>query len=558
MVKSIKIRILPSGKETTAEAGETLNDVLQRAGVPLEAACGGEGTCGRCAVQVVKGHCDWPGSDLLPSKMLKEGYVLSCQATAADDLVVKIPDLTEVTIGELTPYTMPEAETAALGPLSPLAIEGVLTDRSFGIACDIGTTTVALKLVNLKTGRLLDTVGAYNDQIVCGADVISRIIYSQKKGRLQELKDRVLGTVNGLLGALLPLHGVSPTEVIGAVFAGNTTMTHLMLGVDPQSIREAPYVPPMKSVPVLSAEKVGVHIHPEAPVLFSPHVGSYVGGDITAGMLVARMRRRPHGVELFIDIGTNGELVISGDDWMIGCACSAGPAFEGVGIKCGMRAASGAIESVEIRNRGSEVELKLIGDGPPRGICGSGLIELVADLFTAGLLGRDGKFTELAPRDRIRVTGKSKSFALVEAGRSATGRDISISEQDIANIMRAKAAIFSAAFLLLKNVGVSWRDIHKFHVAGGFGHSLNIRKAIVLGMFPDIAPDRFEYLGNTSLQGAYLALVSGDQRWKLGEIARSMTYIDLSAEPDYMNEYTAALFLPHTDAKLFPSVTRRA
>ncbi len=554
MVKPIKISILPSGKETTAQAGEVLSDVLQRAGIPLEAACGGEGICGRCAVQIVEGRCDWPGSDLLSSKMIKEGYVLSCQAEVAGDLVVRIPDMTEVTVGELTPYAMPEAETAALGQLSPLAIEGPLTDRSLGIACDIGTTTVALKLVSLKTGRVLDTVAAYNDQVLCGSDVISRIIYSQKKGHLQELKERVLGTVNGLIGALLPMHGVSQSEVVGAALAGNTTMTHLILGVDPGPIREAPYIPPLKSVPVMTGAQAGLHINPGAPVLFAPHVGSYVGGDITAGMLVTRLRRKGPGVELFIDIGTNGEMVISGEDWMIGCACSAGPAFEGVGIKCGMRAAAGAIESVAIRNSGADVGLEVIGEGQPRGICGSGLIELVADLFSAGVVGRDGKFTDLAPKSRMHAKGKNKAFVLVEAGRSATGKDISISEQDIANIMRAKAAIFSAALLLLKNVGVSWRDIEKVHVAGGFGHSLNIRKAIVLGTFPDIAPDRFEYLGNTSLQGACLALLSADQRRKLDEIAKSLTYIDLSSEPNYMNEYTAALFLPHTDATLFPTV----
>ncbi len=561
---AITIKILPQGIAVNARQGDRLLEVLQRAGIPLEAACGGQGTCGRCAVQIVEGRCQSSGSEILPAKMIKEGFILCCKATVTESVVVHIPATTEVFRGDITPAHIPEATMALRGNLSPLSFKKIdaragskgAHDRNFGIACDMGTTTVALKLVDLKTGHILDTVSAYNDQIACGSDVISRIIYAQKKGHLQELKDRMIKTINGLLGAILPMHKVSPDEVTGGVFAGNTTMTYLVLGLDPAPIRELSGGPVMKSPPLTTAGEMGIHIHPDAPILLSPGAGSYVGGDITAGLLFTQLFRPRHGLELFIDIGTNGELVIRGEDWMIGCACSAGPAFEGVGIKCGMRASTGAIEGAEVLQGGLMIDFKVIGGGKPRGVCGSGLIELVASLFTSGILGRDGKFTDKTPGERIRVRGKQKSFVIADESMTAEGKAIVITEQDIANIMRAKAAIYSASSLLLRNVGLSGRDIEKIHVAGGFGRSLNIRNAVTLGMFPDLPPDRFEYLGNTSLMGAYLALLSSDHRKTLNDIAASMTYIDLSSEPNYMHEYTAALFLPHTDETLFPSVSR--
>jgi len=620
-----EIKVLPHGIRITVQQGKTLSEALHQAGIPLEAACGGQGTCGRCAVEILQGRCQWLGSDRPTAAPVQDGCVLSCQATVTEDIIVKVPETTEISRGDFTLRPLPEAELAIQADLTPLSgkrvleiaetsreestsdferlvrhisegkellcslsvlrnlprvlrqngakvtatvVEqkgskrmikleaGIKLDRHYGVACDIGTTTVSLKVVDLNTGHVLDAVSAYNDQIACGADVISRIIYAQKKDRLQELTRRVMGTVNGLLGAVLPMHGISPDEVTSAVFSGNTTMVHLLLGIDPKYIREDPYVPAVKSPPLLAAGDLGIHIHPQAPVFFAPAVGSYVGGDITAGVLCTRLKRKSDGVELFIDIGTNGELVISGEDWTIGCACSAGPAFEGAGIKCGMRASNGAIETVDFKKEGGDIVYRVTGGGRPRGICGSGLIELVAGLFTSGVIGRDGKFRQERSHDRIRRKANHLTFIVEEARRTATEEEIYIGEGDIANIMRAKAAIFSACSLLMKNVGLSFAEIEKVYIAGGFGNYLNIEKAITIGLFPDIEPTRFEYLGNTSLLGAYLALLSCDHRKKLMQIARSMTYVDLSSEPDYMNEYTGALFLPHTDETLFPTVKR--
>jgi uncharacterized 2Fe-2S/4Fe-4S cluster protein (DUF4445 family) len=625
-ITTLKVKILPHNLEVGVRPGEVLLDVLRNAGVSLPAECGAQGTCGRCAVQILSGQCECPSAELPAAAGIPEGWVLSCQSRVTQDLVIKIPEaLSESQPANTTPYVMPESAMALPAHLSPLSTQieldlapaspedhvsdldrltcqlvkdkegevncplsvlkvlpetirqgqgkvtvtlvdegthrsliklepGAQKARHFGVACDIGTTTVALQVVDLSHGRVIDTVADYNGQIECGADVISRIMYAQKGARLEELRRRVVGTINHLLETALARNGVAPEEVTCAVFAGNTTMTHLVLGITPQHIREAPYVPAFKSVPSLSAGELQIHIWPEAPVLFAPSVGSYVGGDITAGVLCLQLQPYYRGITLFIDIGTNGELVLSGDGWMMSCACSAGPAFEGVGISCGMRAATGAIEAVEVKSDGTEVVCQVIGGAAPRGICGSGLIELVAGLFTQGVIGRDGRFDEAKANPRVRLKDNPRAYVVVEADETATGKAICLSERDIANLMRAKAAIYSACGLFLKKVGVAYTDIDRVFIAGGFGAHLDVQKAIAIGLFPDLAPNRFQYLGNTSLQGALLALLSRMHRQHLAEIARKMTYIDLSCELDYLPEYTGALFLPHTDATLFPSV----
>ena len=330
-------------------------------------------------------------------------------------------------------------------------------------------------------------------------------------------------------------------------------MAHLYLGLDADYIRSNPETLKISSLPIKKADELQLQIHPEAPVLLTPAVGSYVGGDITSGVMAARRGRDPLEVELFIDIGTNGELVVMGQDWMIGCACSAGPAFEGVGLSCGMKASEGAIEAVTITDGGRRVELHVIGGGKPKGLCGSGLIELLAELFTSGLIDRAGKFQIDDTHPRIQNINGRIAFILAEAEQTDTGKTAYITEHDIANLIRAKAAIFSACRLLLTNVGLSTEDLDRIHVAGGFGSHLNIPKAVTIGLFPDLEPEKFQYLGNTSLIGAYLALLSADHRDELRRMARGMTYVELSYESGYMDQYTGALFLPHTDASLFPS-----
>jgi uncharacterized 2Fe-2S/4Fe-4S cluster protein (DUF4445 family) len=427
--------------------------------------------------------------------------------------------------------------------------------RLCGLACDIGTSTVAIHLVDLATGEILASASSLNQQVKCGEDIISRIHYARKPGRLIELHLLVVGTINHLIAEVTEAAAVPETDIYYASLAGNTTMLHLFLNLDPRYIREEPYVPVVNQVPEVLAEDVGLDINLEGRVFFAPAVGSYVGGDITAGLLCTPMLRKKEGVSMFIDAGTNGELVVGNRDWLVTCACSAGPAFEGSGIKCGMPATEGAIEKLTIREDGS-CDYVTIGEGPPKGLCGSGLVDLLAELFVHGYIDRQGKFDPEKSREMIMGVEGGRGFQVEQASACFWGKDLVITETDIANLIRTKGAVFSACAMLLKNVGLSWEGIEAFHVAGGFGRNLNIENSVRIGLLPDLDRGRFHYLGNSALQGAYLVLLSDRNKRLVEDLSRNMTYIELNTEPGYMNEYTGSLFLPHTDMRLFPSVER--
>jgi uncharacterized 2Fe-2S/4Fe-4S cluster protein (DUF4445 family) len=316
-------------------------------------------------------------------------------------------------------------------------------------------------------------------------------------------------------------------------------------------------VPTVNAVPNLLASEVGLRINFQAVVACAPGVGSYVGGDITSGLLCTDVPFNNEEVFLFLDIGTNGEIVLSNSDWMVACACSAGPAFEGSGIKCGMRAAEGAIEYVDVSADGKDVRYDVIGNTKPSGICGSGLICLLGDLFIKGIVDQSGRFNMELDTDRLVKLENSNAFVMEWGSNTADGRDLVITEPDIENLMRTKAAIFAACSLILGNVGLDWSVISKVYIAGGFGRYIQIEDAIVIGLLPDLPYDKFTYIGNSALTGAYIALLSREKRQELINIAGKMTYIDLSSDPHYMDSYVSAMFLPHTDLKLFPTVAER-
>ena len=423
----------------------------------------------------------------------------------------------------------------------------------YGAACDIGTTTVALQLVDLTDGTILNTASSYNQQIKCGEDVISRINYAGKPGHLEELHALIITTINQLIERATGELDISRRRIYYISVAGNTTMTHLFLNLDPRYIREAPYVPTLNRAPHVAAHNLGLEIHPQGWVHCAPGVGSYVGGDITAGLLCTPILRDAEKISLFIDIGTNGELVIGNGEWLMTCACSAGPAFEGSGIKCGMPATDGAIEKIRLGDNGKP-DYRVIGEGGPKGLCGSALIDLLAELFVHGFIDRSGKFNEERAAARIVEDGAGKAFLIEVGSKCFWERDLTITETDIANLIRTKGAIFSACSLLLKNVGLAHDRIDAVYIAGGFGRHLDIENAIRIGLFPDLDRQKFHYLGNSSLLGSYLILISDKNREIVNEIAAKMTYLELNTEPDYMNEYTGALFLPHTNLDFFPSV----
>jgi len=434
---------------------------------------------------------------------------------------------------------------------------GDTTVNHYGIAVDIGTTTVAVQLVSLHLAEIVGTKTDYNAQIECGLDVISRINYARTPERREELRRKIVETINHLVRQICDNHGVQPETICNAVLSGNTTMTHLFLGLNPEYIRLEPYTPTLLETPYLSAAEVGLDINPNSWVYLSPNVGSYVGGDITAGILCTDLAAEGEGVTLFIDIGTNGELVIGNDSFMMACACSAGPAFEGGGIGCGMRAAVGAIEKVEVDPATGVCRYWTVGGVKPKGICGSGMIALLADLLLAGWIDAAGKFTRERTSKAIRIDGRHASYVLVPEKQSATGEAIVITEADIENIIRAKAAIYSACSLMLDHVGMVFEDLASIYIAGGFGRFLDLEKAMVIGLIPDLPREKFHYIGNSSLTGSYMILVSQEFRAKQLELCKRMTYVELSTDPGYMDQYTGAMFLPHTDLRRFPTVKAR-
>lgn len=439
-----------------------------------------------------------------------------------------------------------------------LAIEsGHVEKKVFGLAIDIGTTTVAVQLVDLVAGRVIASRTSYNAQIRRGGDIISRIDYARTPERQVELRGLVLETLHELITDTLASTRTDSQAVYAAFIAGNTTMIHLLLALPPRFIRESPYVPTVNTVPTLTAAEVGLPINPTAVVACAPGVGSYVGGDITAGLLCTELTTNSDEVFLFLDIGTNGEIVLGNADWLVTCACSAGPAFEGSGIKCGMRATDGAIEYFSISPGLAEITYDVIGNGKPVGICGSGLISLLGELLLRGVVDQMGRFNMEQPTDRLIKTPNGNAFVLEFGKETQNGGDLYITEADIENLMRTKAAIYAACALILDNVGLPWSAISRVYIAGGFGRYIQIDDAIMIGLLPDLEAERFHYIGNSALTGAYIALLTAKGRQQLATTAARMTYIDLSSDHRYMDSYLGALFLPHTDITQFLTVAEK-
>jgi len=581
-----QVTFLPGNITLEMAEGASLLEGARLAGVFIETPCGGKGTCQKCLVHITT------------DGITKD--VLICQTTVGDKpLTVQLPKIAAGS-GQFENFEdpakyVPENRTSFLKKINlqiplpalldglsdaerfskafmkaancnsinlPLDVLAVLPEKlreadgavqvnyfienntinvvdisrekAYGIAVDIGTTTVALWLVDLDDGTIIAAHNAYNDQIECGLDVISRINYAKKF--LPELRSRVLKTINELIVNVCNNANVTPNKLLSVSMAGNTTMIHLLLGIIPEYIRLSPYTPAVFLPQIYTVEQAGISAGKNAPVVFAPAVGSYVGGDITAGLLCTGLAANTGELVLFIDIGTNGEIVLGNREFIFACACSAGPAFEGGGIKHGVRACAGAIERVVIDENGKP-EIHTIGNAPPIGICGSGIISAIAELFRKGIIDSAGKFAE-----------KNGEYVLCE---TSAGGPITISEPDIDNFIRAKGAIFSACQTLLESVSLSFDDVDKVYVAGGFGRFLDLEDARTIGLLPPLSDEKFSFLGNTSVIGAYLTLISEERRATMRELAGRITYVDLSSEPKYMDHYTGALFLPHTDLGLF-------
>lgn len=425
--------------------------------------------------------------------------------------------------------------------------------RPLGLALDIGTTTVTAYLVDLESGKVLSSAAEYNGQVACGEDVISRIVFASKEGGLNELGEKVRATIGQLMQRIERRTGVAPAQIAKATVVGNTTMIHLLLAIPPESIRRTPYIPTVNQPPSLMSGEIDLGLHPAATVDCLPGVASYVGADITAGVLASGVTTQP-GLSLFLDIGTNGEMVLGTGEWMVTCACSAGPAFEGAGVVDGMRATAGAIEEVWVHSDSYEPTVRVIGGVAAKGICGSGLISLLSELFVTGAIDKAGNFNLDADSDRIRMGEHGAEYVVAWAPETDKGRDIALTKVDVDNLMRAKAAIYAGFSVLAQSVGVDLADVDQVLVGGAFGQYINVEKAIQIGLLPDLPWDRFQFLGNTAVQGAYMALLSREARHQAQAIAESMTYLELSADNTFYDAFTASLFLPHTEINRFPSV----
>ena len=476
-------------------------------------------------------------------------------------LVVRLPVIRKI------PRILREADFKVTATLARAVFEGGkshiiniepgdTTDSNFAIAVDIGTTTIYGQLIDLITGSVLAEHGDFNGQISYGEDVISRIIYAAKPGGLDTLHEVVIRTINRIIDRVIEISQVDLQQVSTITFAGNTTMTQIFLKIDPSFIRLSPYVPATTIYPPVRAVDLGIDLADHATALVYPSISSFIGGDIVAGVMGSGIHLSDR-LSLYVDIGTNAEIVIGNRDWLACAACSAGPAFEGGGIQFGMRADRGAIEDFSIDPYTLEPMILTVGSVRPRGICGSGLINIVARFFEARIIDNLGKFDRDLKSDRIRETDGVYEYILARKEKSEIDRDIVITENDIGNLIRAKGAIFSGCQTLLGEVGYKIADLDRIVLAGGFGSHIDIEMAMTVGLLPEIDPDKITYIGNGSLLGARMCAVTNRIRKDVVSVMKKMTNFELSETPSYMAYYVAALFLPHTDLDLFPNLKRR-
>lgn len=616
------------------QTGTLVSEAAQSVGVDIQQPCGGQGRCGRCAVQVTEGTVRRRSTLRLSPEDIANGYALACQSVVEEDVSITVPPqekierrlttdrtVAEVTVPEgydssivqtirryhvtLTPPSMDDQtddwsrlQTAlrkqagvtelniSLDMLRTIGatlreedwkVTAVLNSTTWdcpdcpaqlidlipghvpedtplwGTAIDIGTTTVTVWLVDLLSGEVRAQVAEYNQQISRGEDVISRIIFASKENGDIDMQTRVLETINDLLDKACKRVQAKPEEIHKAVISGNSTMIHLLLGIPAASIRLSPFVTTVNHIPTLPAPEVGLTMHPHGFVDCLPGIASYVGADISAGVLSCGMEESEI-VTLFLDVGTNGETVLGSSDWLVTCACSAGPAFEGAGMLHGMRATRGAIEEVWVNGDTYEPSFRVIGGVKPRGLCGSGLISLMAEMFLTGLVDKGGAINRSLDTPRVRNGEHGSEFVIAWADETSIDEDIVITNVDIDNLLRAKAAIYAGFSVLAESVGFPFEMIEQVLIGGSFGKYINVEKAIQIGLLPDMPWDRFHFLGNTSVKGAYLSLLDNNLRGKITEIAAKMTYIELSADNKFYDAFMSAMFLPHTDLSLFPTI----
>ncbi|MGD8228192.1 MAG: ASKHA domain-containing protein [Desulfobacteraceae bacterium] len=431
-----------------------------------------------------------------------------------------------------------------------------LDEPIYGLAVDLGTSTVVIQLLDLITGEIKDETSFLNPQVEFGQDVLARIHFASQNGGLEKLQKRLIERLNEEIFRLSQENSIKAISMVGMCASGNTVMTHLFLGLDPFWICREPYIPAINRPELIEATELGIRINSEAPVLIIPNVGSYFGGDLISGILASGMTHQDE-ISLLVDVGTNAEVVLGNREWLMGCAGAAGPALEGGVARLGMMAGPGVVDKVSADPETGEFTIRTIENKPPVGICGSGLIDLVAQLFLLGMIDLRGKYVQSRCGRRLRQEDGVNHFVLVSSQDSGTGDALTLSQPDIDALIRSKAAMYTILTTITRMINVSVRDISRFYIAGTFGFYIDPRSAITIGMIPDLALETFKPLGNASLTGARLALLSGKAREEIYRIRDRVTYLELNVNQEFMNLFSAAKFIPHTDRSLFPSVKER-
>ncbi|WP_457554186.1 ASKHA domain-containing protein [Desulfobacula sp.] len=617
----------PEGKKIIVPSSSNLLEASQKADIYINASCNGKGSCGKCRLVLKSGKVKSKKTSLLTDTEKEKGYVLACQSSIHEDIIVKIPEETiekklkaagmgetatkklvglvekiepivekislqldlptmDDTVSDLdrlkrelkkqgydtskmsTNIRVMRQLTEAVRDENFKVVASVLWKKcsseivdvcpaqtlkqSLGMAVDLGTTSIVVYIVDMVDGTILSAASGHNSQAACGDDVINRIVCSEKDG-VKKLQKMALSTINNLAKRALSSIDADHKQIENIVISGNTTMTHLLLGIKAKYIRREPYIPTVSEFPIIKAGEIGLKAAYYAGVFVMPGPASYVGGDIVAGVLYTRFNQF-EDLTLFIDIGTNGEIVVGNNEFLMTAACSAGPAFEGGGIRWGMRAEDGAIEKITLDPVSFEPEYLTVDNKTARGICGSGMIDLLSEMLLKNVIGQDGKFKIDMGHPRLTLLNEEPAFIIEFADKIDSEEDIIFTQSDIKSLILSKAAVYAGFNILLEQVGMDFSSISQMIITGGFGQYLNIEKAITIGLIPDIEREKFKYMGNSSIAGAYMALLSNTHRQEAIAISNSMTYLDFSSNNDFMEAFTRAQFLPHTDANLFPNI----
>ncbi|MFH2112755.1 MAG: ASKHA domain-containing protein [Candidatus Bathyarchaeota archaeon] len=608
---TIRVLLNPINREIPAERGDILLDRMREEGVHIEALCGGKGFCGKCRVILERGRVEKRSTTpdkLLSHEELEQGYHLACMVRLIEDCEFTIPTESRVenpkilisgelqipeprpatskhllspqrgTAGSLLSYrrlnllnyqgTAPrvsdnvyEAVNALKGDAVTVTVsrtngypeiigaeQGDTTDRNYGLAIDIGTTTLVAVLVDLNTGKILSTASGMNKQITYGEDLVTRVAIARTEDGLKKLQRTVVAALNDVISGLFKETGVNPSEVSDVTVGGNTVMNHLFAGLESGYLEIANVEVPRDPI-IIKARDVGLKVNPEAYIYCVPNVSRYLGGDAVGDVIASGMHRSEE-MSLMVDLGTNGEIVFGNDKWLFSCSCASGPAFEGEGVRHGMRAATGGIDHVWIDPGTKKAQVSVIGGAPAKGICGSGLIDLVAETFKAGILDFSGKLVASAPYVR---TGKwGLEYLVVPAAETSIGKDIMLTQADLDYVIDSKAAACGAITVLMKKLRIGIRDVKSIYLAGAFGTYTDMGSATRLGIFPEFPNGEFHPIGNGSLSGAYATLMSVDKRREAAEVASKMVYVDLLVDVEFIEEYSKALYLPG-DKEYFPS-----